>query len=93
MSPPLSQGAHDFQLLVNSGLSKHFIDPELIPEVESRMHEYTRIKPPMVITTAGNNMLRGTAQGILLVVVRGRDDGLRIVKLPIGVLVPGLKRN
>ena len=93
MSPPLSQGAHDFQLLVNSGSSKHFIDPELIPGVESRMHEYTRIKPPMVITTAGNNMLRGTAQGILLVVVRGRDDGLRIVKLPIGVLVPGLKRN
>ena len=93
MSPPLSQEAHDFQLLVDSGSSKHFIDPELIPGVESRMHEYTRIKPPMVITTAGNNMLRGTAQGILLVVVRGRDDGLRIVKLPIGVLVPGLKRN
>ena len=47
----------------------------------------------MVITTAGNNVLRCTAQGILLVVVvRGTDDGLRTVKLPI-VLVPGLKRN
>ena len=46
----------------------------------------------MVITTAGNNVLRGTAQGILLVVVRSTDDGLRTVKLPI-VSVPGLKRN
>ena len=46
----------------------------------------------MKITAAGNNVLRGTAQGILLVVVRGTDDGLRAVKLPI-VLVPGLKRN
>ena len=92
MSPPLSQESHDFQLLVDSGSSEHFIDPELIPGVESRMHEYTWIKSPMAITTAGNNMLRGTAQGILLVEVRGRDDGLRIVKLPIGVLVPGLKR-
>ena len=90
--PPLSQEADGFQLLVDSGSSKHFIDPELIPGVESRMQEYTRIDPPMVITTAGNNVLRGTAQGILLVIVRGIDDGLRTVKLPI-VLVPGLKRN
>ena len=37
-------------------------------------------------------MLRGTAQGILLVVVHGIDEVLRTVKLPI-VLVPGLKRN
>ena len=37
-------------------------------------------------------MLRGSAQGILLVVVRGTDNALRIVKLPI-VLVPRRKRN
>ena len=37
-------------------------------------------------------MLRGTAQGILLVVVRGADDILRTVKFPI-VLVSGFKRN
>ena len=46
----------------------------------------------MEITAAGNNVLRGTAQGVLLVVVRGTDDALRTVKLPI-VLVPELKRN
>ena len=88
--PPLPQEADGFQLLVDSGSSKHFIDPELICEVESRMQEYTRIDPPMEITTAGNNVLRGTAQGILLVVVRGTDDALRTVKLPI---VPGLKKS
>ena len=72
--PPLSQEADGFQLLVDSGSSKHFIDPELFPGVESRIQEYTRIEPPTVITTAGNNVLRGTAQGILLAVVRGTDD-------------------
>ena len=35
--PPLSQEADGFQLLVDSGSSKHVIDPE------SRMQEYTRI--------------------------------------------------
>ena len=90
--PPISQEADGFQLLVDSGSSKHFIDPELIRGVESRMQEYTRIEPPIEIIAAGNNVLRGTAQGILLVVVRGTDDALRTVKLAI-VLVPGLKRN
>ena len=36
----------------------------------------------MEITAAGKNVLRGTAQGILLVVVRGTDNALIIVKLP-----------
>ena len=90
--PRLSQGTDDFQLLVDSGSSKHFIDLEVIPKVESRMQEYTRKEPPMNVTTVRNNVLRGTAQGILLVVVRGTDDGLRTVRLPI-VLVPRLKRN
>ena len=46
----------------------------------------------MKVRAAGNNLLRGTAQIILIVVVRGTDDILRTVKLLI-VLVPGLKRN
>ena len=56
------------------------------------MLEYTRIVPPMEIRAAGDNMLHTTAQGILLVVVRGADDVLRKIKLP-NVLVPCLKRN
>ena len=45
------------------------------------MQEYTRIEPPMKITTAGNNVLCDTAQGIFLVIVRGTDDALRTVSL------------
>ena len=46
----------------------------------------------MEIIVAGDNTLYDTAQGILLVVVRGTDDVMKKVKLPI-VLVPSLKRN
>ena len=57
------------------------------------MLEYTSIEPPIEIRAADDNILHGTAQGILLVaLVRGTDDDLKKVKLPI-VLVPGLKRN
>ena len=92
--PLLSQEADGFQLLVDTGSSRHFIEAELIRGVETRMQdlEYIRIEPPIEITAAGNNVLRGTAQGILLVVVRGTDDALRTVKLPT-VLVPELQRN
>ena len=46
----------------------------------------------MEITAAGDNVLRSTAQSILLVVARGTDGDLRTVKMSI-VLVRGLKRN
>ena len=56
------------------------------------MLEYTKIEPPIEITATGNDVLRGTAQGILLLLVEvgGTDDVLKTVKLPF-VLVPGLK--
>ena len=60
---PLYQEADSFQLSVDSGSTKHFIGPELIRGVESRMQAHTRLEPPMEITVAGNNVLRGTAQG------------------------------
>ena len=90
--PPISQEADGFQLLVESRSSKHFIGPELIRGVEMKMLKYTRIEPPTKIRVAGDNVLRGTEQGMLLVLVRGTDDILKTVILPI-VLVPGLKSN
>ena len=57
-------------MLVDSGSSKHFVDPKLIRRVESRMQDYTEINRPMEIKAAGHTTLFGTAQGILLVVVR-----------------------
>ena len=72
--PPLSQEAAGFQLLVDSGSSKYFIDPELIRGVESTMQEFTRIEPPTEMAAAENNVLRGTAQSILLVVVVSQEQ-------------------
>ena len=46
----------------------------------------------MEIKAAGHNTLFGTAQGILLVVVRDTQDLCRTVKLPI-LFMPGLGRN
>ena len=79
-------------MLVDSGSSKHFVDPKLIRRVENKMLNYTEINPPMEIKAAGHNTLFGTEQGILLVVVRDTQDVCRTVKPPI-VLVPGLRRN
>ena len=90
--PPLSHQADGFQMLVDSGSSKHFIDPKIVHRVESRMRDYTQISPPMEIKSAGHSILFGTAQGNLLVVVRDTQDVCRPVKLPIA-LVPGLGRN
>ena len=89
---PLSHQADGFQMLVDSGSSKHVVDPKLVHRVESRMQNYTEIYTPMEIKAAGHNTLFRTAQGILLVVVRDTQYVCRTVKLPI-VLVPGLGRN
>ena len=56
------------------------------------MLKYTEIEHSMEIRAAGDKILRGTAQGILLVVVHDTGNVLRKVKMPI-VLVSRLKRN
>ena len=58
---PLSQQADGFEILVDSGSSKPYINPELTRGVESRMLEYMKIELHIEIRTAGNNMLHGTA--------------------------------
>ena len=90
--PPLSHQADGFQMLVDSESSKHFVDLKLIRGFASRMQDHTEINPLMKIKAAGHNTLLGTAQGILLVVVRDIQYVRRSVKLPI-VLVPSLERN
>ena len=76
-------------MLVDSRSSKHFVDLKLIPGVKSKMLEYREINPPMEIKPAGHNTFFGTAQGVLLVLVRDTQDACRTVKVSI-VLVPGL---
>ena len=79
-------------MLVDSGSSKHFDDPNVIHRVESRMQDYTEKNPPMKIKATGHNTPFGTAHDILLVAVHDTQDICRAVKLPI-VLVSGLGRN
>ena len=57
------------------------------------MLEYTKTEPTIGIRAASDNVLHGAVQGTLLVVVRGTDDVLRKVKLPIVLVAPGLKIN
>ena len=89
---PLSHQAGGFQMRVDSGSSKHFVDPKLIRRVENRMLDDTEINPQMEIKAADHNTIFGTAQGILLVIVGDTQNVCRTVKLLI-VLVPGLERN
>ena len=49
----LTQRADDYQLLVDSDSSKHFMDPAFIRGEELRMLEYTKIEPPMEMKAAG----------------------------------------
>ena len=56
------------------------------------MMDYTEINPLLEIKAAGDNVLYGTAQRILLVLVRNTHAVCRKVKLPV-VLDTGLKRN
>ena len=86
--PPLSHQADGFQMPVDSGFSKHFVNPKLIRRVKNRMLDYKKINPPLEIKAAGHNTIFGTAQGILLVVVRDTQDAYKTVILPT-VLVPG----
>ena len=78
--------------MIDSGSSKHFIGPELIRGVETRTLGYTEVNPPTEITVAGDNILYGTTQGILLVLVGNTDDVCRKVEIPV-VLVPECKKT
>ena len=55
-------------------------------------HYANKISPPMEIKASGDNILYGTVQGIILVLVRDIDNVCRRVKLSI-VVVPGSKKN
>ena len=56
------------------------------------MQHYTKISLPMEIKASGDNILYGTAQGIILVLVRDIDNVCKRVELSI-IVVPGLKKN
>ena len=66
--PSLCHQTDGFQMLVDSGSSKHFVDSKLVHRVESRKQGYTQISPPVEIKDTGHNALLGITQGTLLIV-------------------------
>eukprot|EP00752_Nemacystus_decipiens_P017171 g15384.t1 len=84
--------APTFTMTVDTGASSHFLDSELIPELEKRMIEYTKIDPPLAITVAGQGQLHGTAKGALKVIVTDLQGNPRSVRLPF-ICVPTLGRH
>eukprot|EP00903_Cladosiphon_okamuranus_P012044 g11309.t1 len=70
----------------------NFLDSELLPDLEQRMIECTKIDPPIRITVAGQGQLPGTAKGVLKVIVTDQHGNSHPVRLPF-ICVPNLGRH
>ena len=84
--------APTFTMTVDTGASNHFLDSELLPELEQRVVEYIKIDPPLLINVAGKGQLHGTAKGALKVTVTDEHGDPRPVRLPF-ICVPNLGRH
>eukprot|EP00752_Nemacystus_decipiens_P005704 g5162.t1 len=84
--------APTFTMTVSIGASSHFLDSELLPELEQSVIEYTKFDPPLVITVAGQGQLHGTAKGALKVTATDQHGDPRSVRLPF-ICVPKLGRH
>eukprot|EP00903_Cladosiphon_okamuranus_P021648 g19902.t1 len=84
--------APTFTMTVDTGASSHFLDSELLPDLEQRMIECTKIDPPLRITVAGQGQLPGTAKGVLKVIVTDQHGNSHPVRLPF-ICVPNLWRH
>lgn len=59
-----------FSMLIDSGASGHFVDSELaLLGLKGQLQDYTEVRSPQTITTAGLHQLRGIATGTLLVLL------------------------
>eukprot|EP00903_Cladosiphon_okamuranus_P018846 g17334.t1 len=79
-------------MTADTGASSHFLDSELLPDLEQRMIECTKIDPPLRITVAGQGQLPGTAKGVLKVIVTDQHGNSHPVRLPF-ICVPNLGRH
>ena len=79
-------------MLMDSGATSHFIDPNLITGCYSLVKTITPLVPPHVIITTGDHRLCGREQGQLPVLVRDFHGQLHQVSLSV-ILVPGLGRH
>ena len=95
----LSSQRDGFRMHSDSGASRHFIDDRLMAGVKRRMKNYVALKPPVIITTAGDNKLEGVAQCVLQVDVSDSKGTCPYLSLSCLVLIntcfqlaPRLKR-
>ncbi len=84
--------APTFTMTVDTGASNHFLDSELLPGLDQRMVEYTKVDPPLIVNVAGQGQLHGTSKGALNVTVTDQDGGQHAVRLPF-ICVPKLGRH
>eukprot|EP00903_Cladosiphon_okamuranus_P021322 g19592.t1 len=79
-------------MTVDTGAAIHFVDSELLPDLEQRMIECNKIDPPLRITVSGQGQLPGTAKGVLKVIVTNQHDDSHPARLPF-ICVPNLWRH
>ena len=79
-------------MLVDSGATEHFLDDELIPGLKQLMQDYNLLEEPKKIVTAGNQVLLGTATGILPCVITDQNGSTHQVGFP-SLIVSGLGRH
>ena len=78
--------------MVDSGSSKHFLDPFLIPGLQNRMMDYKALDEPRKIFTAGDHVLERIGTGTVHGTVKdghGRKTAINFSAF----VVPGLGRN
>ena len=61
----LQPNSNEITMLVDSGVTEHFLDDELIPGLKNRTMSSTLLDVPKTIITAGNRKLLGTMTGTI----------------------------
>ena len=74
------------------GASSHFVNSNLIGDIESRMNDTVKLGPQATIVVAGHSTLRGVSMGILAVRVTDAQRFLHGMLLP-AMNAPGLGRH
>ena len=85
-------GPLKFTMTSDYGASSHFVDSNLIGDIEARMKGIVKLDPPVAIVVAGRRTLRGVSIGTLTVRVTEPQEFSHDMLLP-AMNVPGLRRH
>ena len=79
-------------MMPDCGAASHFIDSNLIGDIESRMKNIVKLDPPSTIVVAGHSILRGVSMDTLTVRATDAEVILHDILLPV-MNVSGLGRH